>query len=319
MTVLPDLTVVAFPPKPGRRAGRQPQFDGDLIVRLYDQGVTLDEIMARVGCSLGTVRRYVAKAGRPARRPRQAKAKRRVTRHKAYDIHSRPATLPPLDHPALVEARTVYPSTVIDPGDHPRCLISGDNNRKIGGQVLKGPWRGMPVYTLTLEERATCPTSCRHWRSCYCNNLQWAKRFRHGPELEHWLPIEVAMLARAHRGGFVVRLHVAGDFYSVDYVNLWARLLDQHPELHVFGFTARTDEDDPICQALIDLTAQAWPRFAMRFSNAPVDECSTVSIEHPVQKPADAIICPQQQGRTTSCSTCGLCWHSRRRIAFLQH
>ena len=50
-----------------------------------------------------------------------------------------------------------------------------------------------------------------------------------------------------------------------------------------------------------------------------IDERATVSIEHPFQKPDDAIICPQQIGKTSSCSTCGLCWQSRKRIAFIQH
>jgi integrase/recombinase XerD len=46
---------------------------------------------------------------------------------------------------------------------------------------------------------------------------------------------------------------------------------------------------------------------------------STITIEHPDQKPRDAILCPEQVGKTESCSTCGLCWHTKRRIAFIQH
>ncbi len=33
----------------------------------------------------------------------------------------------------------------------------------------------------------------------------------------------------------------------------------------------------------------------------------------------DAIICPAQTGKADSCGTCALCWHTKRRIAFLQH
>lgn len=64
-------------------------------------------------------------------------------------------------HPALVEGRTIFPSTVVAPADSPRLLVSGTNQRKIGRIVSKGRWKGFPLYTLTLEERATCWPSAR--------------------------------------------------------------------------------------------------------------------------------------------------------------
>lgn len=224
----------------------------------------------------------------------------------------------PFDQPAFMEGRTLYPQTVKEP-DSLDVLKSGFNSAKIGCEVTKGKWRGFPVYTLTLEERATCPRSCKHWRSCYGNGMQMAHRYKAGPELEQRLWSEVHRLGRFHPSGFVVRLHVLGDFYSPHYVALWGVLLDRVPQLHVFGYSARWDKNDETAVALINLVRKEWDRFAIRFSNAPVDECSTVSIEHPYQKPADAVICPQQLGQTKSCSTCGLCWQSRRRIAFIQH
>jgi hypothetical protein len=224
------------------------------------------------------------------------------------------------DNPALTEKRTVYGQSLYDPGEGGNLLKLGEHSAKIGGVVLKGRWTGFPIYTLTLEERATCPTSCRHWRSCFGNAMPWARRARHGPALEDRLPYEVGMLQGAHPRGFVVRLHVLGDFYSVGYVDLWRRMLDTFPALRVFGYTARIDyQGDPIARALIDLALGRWDRFAMRFSNAPVDECSTVSIEHPIQRPADAVVCPQQVGGTESCSSCAFCWESKKRVAFVQH
>jgi hypothetical protein len=227
--------------------------------------------------------------------------------------------MPPIDHPAIQEARTIFRGQVLPVNGTP-VLKSGHNSAKIGKVITKGKWAGFPVYTLTLEERATCPTSCKHWRSCYGNNMHFAQRYAHGEALEIKIVHDVAALYRQHQEGFVVRLHVLGDFYSVRYVQLWSILLDECPALHAFGFSARWDyHNDPIAKALVDLVRRKWDRFAIRFSNAPVDECSTVSIEHPFQKPSDAIICPQQLGQTSSYSTCGLCWQSRRRIAFVQH
>jgi hypothetical protein len=232
------------------------------------------------------------------------------------------ASLLPYDHEAVVSDRTVYPTTVQLPvrsAEGEWVLKKGTHNRKIGGEILKGKWKGFPTYTLTLEERASCPKSCSHWRSCYGNHMQWPHRFVHGKALEWRLEREVAILSIDH-SRFAIRLHELGDFYSVAYVALWRRLIERHDGLHCFGFTAR-QKDDPIGAALISLVNEHWDRFAIRFSNAPegFEAPSTKSIEHEGIKPPDAIVCPQQLGKTESCSTCALCWHSRRRIAFLQH
>ena len=133
---------------------------------------------------------------------------------------------------------------------------------------------------------------------------------------------EVARRADDHPLGFAVRLHVLGDFYSVEYVELWRQLLERHPALHIWGYTARWDvENDPIAAALVARAQERPDRFAMLFSNAPAPFAvpSTISVEHPFQVPVDPTLCPQEVDRTESCSTCALCWHSKERIAFIQH
>jgi hypothetical protein len=249
--------------------------------------------------------------------------RRTKSRFPSKPLNGRSASLPPFDHPALIEGRTMYPSTVREPRRNASdqwCLKSGTNSSKIGGVIVKGKWKGFPIWTLTLEERKTCGP-CRHWRSCFGNHMQWSDRIAAGPNLLWRLPREVALLDIDHPRGFCIRLHVLGDFFGTEYVEMWRRLLERHPALHVFGFTARIDNDDPIAAALIALARDCPDRFAMRFSNAPqpFEMASTVSIEHPFQKPKDAIICPEQVGRTESCSTCALCWATPKRIAFLQH
>lgn len=312
--ILPDLRLVQPPPAAPRRAGREQQFAVADVVALFDGGKTREEIAAKLGCSMATVAKKLKEAGR---RRREKRAHR--TRFAPKPVEDRPATMPAVGHPALSEARTLYPSTVVPAAGVAHLLVSGQNAWKIGDRVEKGRWKGFPIYTLTLEERATCPTSCRHWRSCFGNHMQFAKRIVHDAAFEDRLGHELAVLQYRHPTGFAVRLHVLGDFYSVGYVALWRGFLDRFPALHAFGFTARIDGGDPIARALVDLVSARWDRFALRFSNAPVDECATVSIEHPVQKPADAVICPQQTGRTANCGTCGFCWQSRRRVAFLRH
>jgi hypothetical protein len=62
---------------------------------------------------------------------------------------------------------------------------------------------------------------------------------QHGADLERRLEIEVARHAEENPLGFAVRLHVLGDFYSVEYVGLWRQLVEQHSALHVWGYIPR--------------------------------------------------------------------------------
>lgn len=319
--ILPDLSAVlpssAEIVRLPRRRGRAP-VSASRIVELAKTH-TDQEIAGMLGCSVHTVALRRREAGIRRRGGRKESSQGPRSRF-APAVHAeKHATLPPVTHPALSDARTIYPTTVVNALGLNSLLVSGANAWKIGDRVAKGKWKGFPIFTLTLEERATCPTSCRHWRSCFGNHMNWAKRVANDDAFEDRLGHELAILQYRFPEGFAVRVHVLGDFYSEHYVGLWRSFLDRFPALHVFGFSARVDAGDPIARALIDLVAEQWDRFAIRFSNAPVDECSTISIEHPVQKPADAVICPQQLGKTANCGSCGFCWHSRRRVAFLQH
>ncbi len=295
--------------------GANRRIDYDQVRALAAAKVKPSEIAKRVECSVGYVRLIVS--------GQIGDANTSLSRKTARSLHGRMTKgMPAIDHPAVVAGRTMYPSTVVPiKGSEQRLLKSGHNSAKIGKQIAKGHWKGFEVYTLTLEERATCPKSCQHWRSCFGGGMPQAQRFKHGAELESRLLGEVAELAEKHPGGFALRIHVLGDFYSVRYVQLWEMMLKWYPPLHVFGFSARWDCDtDPIAKELVRLVNDQWnERFRIRFSNAPVDECSTVSIEHQYQKPDDAVICPQQLGQTQACSTCALCWQSKKRIAFIQH
>lgn len=222
-----------------------------------------------------------------------------------------------LDHPAATDGRTIFPSRVFSASARDRVLKSGMNSSKIGRMVVKGRWRGMPIYTLTLEERATCPRSCREWLTCYGNNMHLAERFRADGEFIVHLWSELLRLQRRHAEGFVVRLHVLGDFFSEGYVALWATALEQLPALRAFGFTARHPNLDPIGRALWTLTEQHWDRFAIRFSGRDAPDMGAVVIG--ADDKAQHIICPAQQNKTDCCGTCGLCWHSKKTINFLRH
>lgn len=221
--------------------------------------------------------------------------------------------------PHAIKGTTVCSAKVRDPLNE-RVLKPGRNSTKLGERVTKGKWKGMPIYSLTLEERATCPRSCKMWLQCYGNNMQFAVRYRHGTALEYALSMELAALSKKYPKGFVVRLHVLGDFYSVDYVKRWEFWLTRYPALRVFGYTS-WPKDDPRGMMVASLRDRHWDRFAVRTSGAPDGPRTAVFREGLLAplKEKDAIVCPAQTGRTASCGTCTLCWATQRPIAFIEH
>lgn len=223
-----------------------------------------------------------------------------------------------IGHPTVEAGRSIfYRKGMKSPGDNP--LVSGHNNVKIGRDVRKGHLRGYWIYTLSLEERATCPRSCAHWYDCYGNNMPFAKRLEHGPELEAAIEAQLArLLAVRGRRGVLVRLHALGDFYSVEYVDFWRRMLAQFPTLALFGYSAR--HNDAIGTEIALMIRQfGWGRAAIRFSDAPWPTNATISAQKVEDAPANAFVCPEQTGRTQCCATCGACWGTTKNVAFLGH
>lgn len=228
----------------------------------------------------------------------------------------------PNDHPAIVEARPLFPKTVA-PSESPRLFISGVNSRKLGKMVLKGEWAGMPIYQLTLPERTTCPVHCHAWNSCYGNAMPFARRHQPGKQLEEYIPREIMDLCRRHPLGFVVRLHVLGDFYSPGYVSMWLQLLFMHPQLHIFGYTARDAEHDPTIFMVIERMNNHYPdRCSIRYSRKAPGRMHAIIIKNKDEMHPHTIACPAQTEASECCATCALCWSpaaKQKTIAFIEH
>lgn len=313
--------------EPEKKAGRWDGEDGDRLRELWaDATLTNGDIGKRLGISAGRVSQLAGEMGLPPRRKGPATPKPTSPQRRFNDKpDSDPKQVKGLadDHPAVTEGRTLFPTTVVAPFDSPRLLVSGHNSRKLGKQVVKGPWKGMPIYQLTLEERATCDRSCEFWKICYGNAMHMARRHKHGPALEKGLHSELGLLQRQYPKGFVVRLHVLGDFYSVEYVQLWRKWLQEFPALRVFGYTGRP-RDSEIGKAIKSLTDKHWYRFAIRFSEAgSKPQGATVIFRKPESAVVpEGLVCPYDSGATECCATCGLCWAESARdktIVFVAH
>ena len=214
---------------------------------------------------------------------------------------------------------TRFPTRVLPVSAMGSILVSGHSNVKIGRDVRKGKLRGYRIFTLSLEERATCPTSCEHWRSCYGNAMPFAKRVDHrDPAFLPTLAEEIDMLMRKPWPGVLIRLHALGDFYSPEYVGFWRRMLVKHRNLAIYGYTARNNEDD-IGPAIFALRRDFGLRALIRSSNGARHNLATVSIKTEADCPANAFVCPEQTGKTICCATCAACWSTTKNVAFLEH
>lgn len=226
-----------------------------------------------------------------------------------------------LRNPAIAAGRSIFHEKGVKPvADLNNLLVSGHSNIKIGRDVRKGKlFRGYWIYTLSLEERATCPRSCHHWATCYGNGMPYAKRVSHEnpAALMRKLEKEIAELRKKHVG-VLIRLHALGDFFSPEYVDFWVTMLLLHKNLAVFGYTAREPKSD-IGTSIRDAKDLYGPRFAIRWSNGGGATDCTVPISVVQERPANAFICPEQLGLSDGCGKCGLCWNTTRNVAFLEH
>lgn len=254
---------------------------------------------------LGGIRKAYASKGDDTTFTRWVKDGRHKTGHRTIPV-------------AASMKGTRFPTQVISPREN--LLVSGHSNVKIGRDVRQGAFKGYWIYTLSLEERATCPSTCDHWTTCYGNNMPLAYRTDHTdptflPKLE--ANIE-RLLAIRGRPGILVRLHALGDFYDPGYVRFWEYMLERHERLAIFGYTAwlRDTEIGAAINKLID----SFPgRAMMRFSNGRGSDRSAIPIETAADCPPGAFVCPEQTEQFEACGKCGACWSTLKNVAFLAH
>lgn len=185
--------------------------------------------------------------------------------------------------------------------------------------ITKTLWKGKRMFSLTLEERATCPTSCHHWKDCYGNNMPFAHRFAHGTELMNAIDNQLSTLMNKYPQGIVVRLHVLGDFWDVDYVEFWDSMLGKYPMLAIYGYTAHYLTPD--IKKAIDYVNTSWRCYIRYSHNADYSQNDNVRFAATEDYKGDTFDCPEQLGRVDSCAKCGACFNERvtKTVRFLSH
>lgn len=139
----------------------------------------------------------------------------------------------------------------------------------------------------------------------------------------------------------IMRIHVAGDFYTVDYTRKWYEIVSRSPRVLFFAYT-RSWRIEEIFPELVKLGAlsnlQLWWSIDRLTGPAPLvrgirraymavddvdanhapDDCDLVFRDNPgtIMKKANGIqVCPTENGvqtqRPITCSNCGICWNQR--------
>jgi hypothetical protein len=160
-----------------------------------------------------------------------------ITKNITFINHSRPMKK---DHHSLVNGTTVFLKTLRSV-EEVKTVLKFSSNDKLGKKVVKGVWKDHKFLTLTLEERATCPPSCKHWDDCYGNGMRFADRIKIEGLME---AIERDLAALPKNKMFVIRLHVLGDFFSTEYVEFWDRMVEKFDNIKIFGYTAHPVNND---------------------------------------------------------------------------
>ena len=230
---------------------------------------------------------------------------------------------------AIKESRTLFPKNVKSVSDGmgktERALKISKNN-KLLESVTIGKYKDFPMVSLTLEERATCTKNCLVYDVCFGNNMPFATRYKVDQALLNQIEIDLDYYSTKYPDGFLVRLHVLGDFSSVDYVLFWERMLVEHPALHIFGYTDRW-HNDSLCAGIRDeiirLRLKYGWRFAIRDSNNPDHNFTALNMDSEIAKTKlknkELFICPEQLGKVNGCGDCGLCWTSKKAVGFITH
>jgi Gene product 88 len=208
---------------------------------------------------------------------------------------------------------------------------------------------GPLIYPFSIPARRTCPGKSRVCsRSCYATTGFFV--------MENVRRRHVANLKRTREPGFVadavaeiklrcmtvVRLHMAGDFYSAAYARQWATIVRQCPRTTFLCYT-RSWTQDAILPVLAELAtlknmhlwfstdremprapAVAGVRIAYLLdrgedpARVPADQHLVFrDAEHPPLKRANGVlVCPYEQGIARqvkiTCSNCRICWTPER-------
>lgn len=101
------------------------------------------------------------------------------------------------------------------------------------------------------------------------------------------------------------RIHVSGDFFSSDYIDMWLRVIRKHPNTQFLAFTKQADIIKPHLQDLpsnLSLVWSAWPSVPVPRDIRKKLPVAWMQDGTEKRVPKSAMECPG------NCESCGRCW-----------
>lgn len=190
------------------------------------------------------------------------------------------------------------------------------------------------LYTFNLPSGRTCPGKsdwCK--KHCYAAkgnflyaNVRDGQAWRWGQTQDLDAFVEAMVKEIRERNILHVRIHSAGDFYSVDYFRAWLEIARRLPAVKFLAYT-RTWRIPEFAAVLPE--AESVPNLTLWYSS----DCST---GEPPNAPRVAFVLPRdgnlycasmvapnclkQQDHEQDCLSCGRCFdRNRKAVTFLQH
>lgn len=105
------------------------------------------------------------------------------------------------------------------------------------------------------------------------------------------------------------RIHASGDFFSVEYAEIWYRIAERFPGTIFLAFTKQWDivRKVPFYQLPnFSLVLSGWTGVTIPEDLRNLYPCAWCDDGEETRIPADAIECPGH------CETCGICWNLRQ-------
>jgi len=185
-----------------------------------------------------------------------------------------------------------------------------------GLTISRGNSKVGRIPNLSLTPVESCPGMTDACRDCYA--CAYMKRFTstavaYAKNLQlcqapGWKVDMVRFLARAKPASF--RIHVAGDFFSAEYVETWAQICQLFPSTRFLAFT-RSWRIPELKRALEQL--RALPNVQII---ASCDEYATAGprswrrahMGKPARPTRKTIMCPGYGPKELQCDACGLCF-----------
>lgn len=194
-------------------------------------------------------------------------------------------------------------------------------NSKIGS--------GPGVYTYSRLPISTCP-GATDWCKANC----YARRVD-GPVRALWEENSNTDSIRdfVPEDARLVRIHVSGDFDSIEYIEDWIALTEHRSDVSFFGYT-RSWRIAALAPSLIELRDRPNVQlFASVDPGTPEADIAGLLVEgwrlSRIEEPThgnvlegavNGMYCPEQTGDKESCDDCGFCWRGTKRdVTFIAH